>query len=243
MSLERQRRVAGIGRSPTLFLMELVMNSKSVSLVLRGVLCLSWTLAVMASGADDPKSKETPDQRFEKLLAAAMNSPEKADWISLREAFSRTTHYHPYSIEVDEKLKEIAKVIGRGQTKQSELALLKLIENERFMRFDSLAMLMMLYENTEQSEKAVKYKRMLEGILEVLKYPKAGTSIENPIQILFVQEEYLVTTNMPIKGRGLMINQGHRFDVFELLPEGDMPGKKIYFSIDLLQNAKSILDK
>jgi hypothetical protein len=47
---------------------------------------------------------------------------------------------------------------------------------------------------------------------------------------------------MPIKGQGLAINKGHRFDVFELEADGDQPGKNVYFNIDLIQNAKSILD-
>ena len=162
----------------------------------------------MQEALDDPKTKQTPDQRFEKLLADAMNAPEKADWKSLREAFSRTTHYHPYSIEVDEKLKEIAKSIGRGETKESEAALLKLIEQDRFMRFDTLAMLLMLYERTDLPEKAEKYKKLLDSILKVLEYPKAGTSFENPIPILFIQEEYLVTTNMPIKGQSSTSTKG-----------------------------------
>lgn len=219
------------------------MKSNFVGLVIVCVLCLAWTLAVLARGMDDTKGKETPDERFEKLLADAMNAPEKADWKSIREAFSRTTHYHPYSIEVDEKLKEIAKSIGRGETKETEAALLKLIERERFMRFDSLAMLMLLYEKTHQPEKAGKYKKMLDSILEVLKCPKAGTSFENPIPVLFIQEEYLVTTNMPIKGRGLAVSKGHRFDVFEVGAVGDQHEKKVYFNIDLTRNAKSILDE
>ena len=195
----------------------------------------------MARGLDDIKDKRTLDQRFEKLLADAMKAPEKAGWKPLREAFSRTSHYHPYSIEVDEKLKEIAKAIGRGELKESEAALTKLVERDRFMRFDSMAMLMMLYEKMGQPEKAEKYKKLLDRILEILTYPKNGTSFENPIQILFVQEEYLVTTNMPIKGQGLAINKGHRFDVFELEADGDQPGKNVYFNIDLIQNAKRIL--
>ena len=66
---------------------------------------------------------------------------------------------------------------------------------------------------------------------------------KNPIQILFIQEEYLVTIKMPTKGRGLVVDKGHRFDVFELEADGDQPGKKVYFNIDLPQNAKLSLDK
>jgi len=219
------------------------MKSGSVGLVLFSIVCIAWTLAVTARALDDPKSNETPDQHFEKLLADTMKAPEKADWKSLREAFSKTTYYRPYSIEVHEKLTEIAGSIGRGEAKKSEAALLKLLERERFMRFDTLAMLMMLYEKMDEPEKAEKYKKLLDGILEVLKYPKAGTSFENPIQILFIQEEYLVTTNMPIKDRGLIINKGHWFDVFELKADDDKQRKKVYFNVDLPRNSKSILDQ
>ncbi len=117
------------------------VKSKSDWLALLGVVCLASTPAAFASPLDDPRTKDTPDQRFEKILADAMNAPEKADWKSFREAFSKTTHYHPYSIEVDEKLKEIAKSIGRGETKESEAALLKLIEQDRFMRFDGILLI------------------------------------------------------------------------------------------------------
>ncbi len=219
------------------------MKSKSVRLVLVSAVFLAWTFAVTATALDDPKNNVTPDQIFEKRFADVMKAPEKADWKSIREAFSKTTHYQPYSIEVHEKLTKIRASIGRGETKESEAALLKLLERERFMRFDTLAMLMMLYEQTHEAEKATKYKKLLDGILEVLKYPRAGTSFENPIQILFIEEEYLVTINMPTKGQGLAINKGHRFDVFELKADDDEQGEKVYFNIDLLRNAKSILDK
>jgi hypothetical protein len=219
------------------------MKSKSIRLILVCVVCLDWTVAVTATVFDDPKNNVTPDQLFEKLFAAVMKVPEKADWKSLREAFSKTTHYQPYNTEVHDKLTEIRASIGRGETKESEAALLKLLERERFMRFDTLALLMMLYEKTHEAEKAEKYKKSLDGILEVLKYPRAGTSFDNSIQILFIEEEYLVTIDMPINGQGLVINKGHRFDVFELKAVHGKQGKKVYFNIDLTRNAKSILDE
>jgi len=194
--------------------------------------------------AADDTPKETADQRFEKLQAEAMKEPEKADWKALREAFAETSQYQPYSIEVDEKLKGIAKAIGRGETRESEAALLKLLERDRHMRFDTVAMLMMLYQRTDQPEKAEKYKKILDGILGVLKFPKAGTSFANPIEVLFIQEEYLVTTNMPIAGRETVGHDGHRFDVFEIEADGDKPAWKVFFNIDLPRKALSkSLDK
>ena len=218
------------------------MKSRCVGVALLCAIGLALALGGKAT-ADDPRAKETPDQRFEKLLADAMKTPEKTDWKSLREAFSRTSHYQPYNIEVDQKLKEIAKSIGRGETKESETALVKLIERDRFMRFDSLAMLIILYDKTDQPEKGERYRKILDGILGVLKYPEAGTSYEKPIQILFIQEEYLVATSMPIKGQALQVRNGHRFDLLTIKARGDEPEKTLYFDIDLTRNARSILDR
>jgi hypothetical protein len=214
------------------------MKSRYTGFVLIGVISLAWASAATAWAGDDPKSKETPDQRFEKLLAAAVKAPEKTNWRELREAFSRTTHYQPYSIDVTMKLREIAQSIGRGETQKSETALLELLERERFMRLDTLAMLVMLYEKTAQPKKAEKYQKLLDGIIGVLKYPEEGTSFEKPITVLFIDEEYFVTADMPTKQQSLVVHKGHRFDVLETEADGDKPVKKVYFSIDLLRNAR-----
>jgi hypothetical protein len=217
------------------------MKSRSTGWVLAGVASLLWTSALTARAGDDPRSQETPDQRFETLLAAALKAPEKAKWRELREAFSRTTHYQPYSIDADVKLREIAKSIDRGDTKGSEAALLALLERERFMRLDTLAMLVRLYKKTEQPRKAEKYQKLIDGIRGVLKYPDEGTSFEKPITVLFIDEEYFVTAGMPVKQQRLVAHEGHRFDLLEVEADGDKPAKTIYFNIDLLGNARSIL--
>ena len=171
-----------------------------------------------------------------------MNGPEKANWKELRQAFSKTSHYHPYNIDVDEKLKGIAESIGRGELKASETALLKLVERDRFMRFESLAMLMMLYDRMEQPEKSKKYGKLVESILGVLAYPKAGVGFENAIEVLYVEEEYFVTSEMPVKNQALSIKDGHRYDVFTIKATKAGPERRVYFNIDLLGNAKPIID-
>ena len=218
------------------------MKSHPVAFVLVGVACLSWVPDMAIGATDEPKGKQSPDVRFEKLLDGAMKAPEKANWRQLREAFSRTTHYQPYSIDVTQKLEEIAGSIGRGETKESEVALLKLLEQERFMRLDTLGMMLRLYEKTGEPKKAEKYEKILEGILGVLKYPDEGTSFDKPIQVLFIQEEYLVAIHLPIKKQALVVRNGHRYDVLEIKARGVEPGKKLYFNIDLISNARPIFD-
>jgi hypothetical protein len=198
-------------------------------------------LALMLPGMvpDDPptKEKESPDQKFEKLLAEAHKAPEKADWKALRRAFAETTHYHPYDVTVSEELRKIAKAIGRGEFEPSEAALLKLLDQERSMRLDTLAMTMMLYDKSNQPEKAAKYRKLIDPIFKILFDPKAGGSFEEPIEVLFIEEEYLVTAKMRAKRRGLMSHEGHRFDVFAIEAQGDKPAHDLHFSVDLPQNS------
>jgi hypothetical protein len=213
-----------------------VMNARKVAIAF-AVLIFIWQTVGLARAASE--AQETPDQAFERLLDAAMKSPQKANWKELRQAFAKTTHYAPYSIDVDEKLRGFAKDLSLGKFKESEAGLIKLVERDRFMRFDSLSLLLMVYEKLEQPEKAKKYKAILGGIFGVLQYPKAGVSFENPIEVLYVQEEYLVTRNMPKEGQALAINDGHRYDIITIKENDGIPELQIYFNIDLLQNARS----
>ncbi len=208
------------------------MNPKNFWVML-GLLALG--MAGMAP--DDPPAGGGPDSKFETLLAEARKDPEKADWTVLRRAFAETSHYNPYDIAVDQQLKKISQAIGRGEVEESEAALLKLLERDRFMRFDTLAMMMMLHERTGQEEKAKPYRKLLEGLLNLLQDPKAGVSFEKPIEVLFIQEEYLVTTNLTAKRRGLISHEGHKFDVFDVEAEGDQPARAIYFNVDLPQKS------
>ncbi|MHB1560751.1 MAG: hypothetical protein ACYC61_25130 [Isosphaeraceae bacterium] len=218
------------------------MRSTPVCFILLGIASAAWAFTITGMASDEPGKAETPDQRFEKLLTAARKAPEKANWKELRAAFSKTRHYQPHSIDVTRKLEEVARSIGRGEIRSSEAALLALIERERFMRLDSLAMLMMLYEKTGQPKKAEEYRKWVDGILGVLQAPEAGTSFAKPIQILFIQEESFVTFRMPVKEQGLVIRDGHWFDVLELKADGDRPARKVYFDVDLTRNARSILE-
>jgi hypothetical protein len=189
--------------------------------------------------ADDPPPRETPDQRFEKLYSAAMKAPEKADWKALRRAFAETSRYRPYEMDVPEKLRGIAAQIGRGEFKEGEAALRELLERERHMRLDTLAMAMRLYEKMGRPEEVRRYRKLIDPILGILFDKESGASFEKPIPVLFIQEEYVVTSRMRVKERGLVIHDGHRFDVCTVEAEGTEPERKIYFDVDLPQKALS----
>ena len=127
--------------------------------------------------------------------------------------------------------------IGRGEFEPSEAALLKLLDRERSMRFETLAMMMMLCDKSGQPEKAAKYRKLLEPTLKILFDQKLGVSYDQPIEVLFIEEEYLVTAKLPAKRKGLMTHEGRRFDVFAIEAQGDQPARDLYFNVDLPQKS------
>jgi hypothetical protein len=199
-----------------------------------------WLLGVaLAIGSatqaqDEPAQTQTPDQRFEARLADAQRDPEKADWVALRHAFAETTHYNPYNFGYRDELGKIGRLIEDGKLDEAEADLTKLLERERFMRLDAQTLAAMLYDKKGDKEKAQEHRRVAEAISETLFVPGRGESFEKPIEVLFIEEEYLVlgTLGLRPESQALARNDEHWFDVFTIAAQGEKPERKFYFNID-----------
>ncbi len=90
-----------------------------------------------------------------------------------------------------------------------------------------------------ESDKARKHRSYLEGLSTAVFAPGAGMSLEQPINILFIEEEYLVvgSLGLRVKQEALSEHNGHRFDVLTTEAKGDQPERQFYFNIDLPQQA------
>ncbi len=90
-----------------------------------------------------------------------------------------------------------------------------------------------------ESDKARKHRSYLEGLSSAVFAPGAGMSFEKPIDVLFIEEEYLVvgSLGLQVKQQALTEHNGHRFDVLTTAAKGDQPERQFYFNIDLLQQA------
>ena len=207
-----------------------------LSCAMMALLATDLTRGVMA---DDP----TPEQRFEKLLEVARAEPSKADWKEVRHAFTGTKHYKPYFSDVPDKLKLTLPMIKRGETKEAEAELIRLIEQERFMRIRPMILLNSLYIKENQPEKGQKYRDCLDGIIRTMIFPDAATSFDKAIEVLYIDEEYFVASGADLVEQGVVEEKGHHYDVLTLKPDADKPERKLYFNIDLLWAANPMLKK
>jgi hypothetical protein len=113
--------------------------------------------------------------------------------------------------------------------------LVRLMERERFMRLDGHAVAIALYEKLGDSEKARKHRTFLEGLSSALFAPGAGKTFEKPIEVLFIDEEYLFlgSLGLRMKQQSLTERNGHKFDVLTTRAKGNEPELEFYFDIDL----------
>ncbi len=198
---------------------------------------LGW-LTVAASGGDAPP-KDKAEDRFEKLLAAAKKDPAKADWKALRLAFSDTEAYKPYSTDWREEIKTIQQKMQDGDLKGAEALLKPLLERDRYMRLDAHLTAGLLYSRTGQKEKAGWHQDFIKGIIEALVDGGKGLSFQEPIDVLFIDEEYFFLRMLELKGKrqGLILHEGHKFDVYTTEADGPKRERTFYFRVDWPQKS------
>jgi len=216
------------------------MTMRRLFIVVACLLAAGWNgHALSQTVTGDGAGRKSPNERFEALLAQAQKDPGKADWKALRTAFAATSHYEPYNIEWRREIAKVGKDVEEGKLKAAEAMLVKLLERERFMRLDGHAVAIALYEKMGESEKAREHRSFLEGLSNAVFVPGAGMSFEKPIEVLFLEEEYLVlgSLGLRVKQQALSEHNGHRFDVLTTQAKGDQPERRFYFNVDLPQQA------
>lgn len=212
------------------------MTLRQIFLVVACLALAGWNGRALGQPAPgDGKAQKSPDQKFEELLTQAQKDPARADWKALRIAFAATSHYHPYNGEWHKELTNVRKEIEKGALKDAEALLVKLLERERFMRLDGHGVAIALYEKMGESDKSRKHRAVLEGLWRALFVPGTGRTLEKPIEVLFIDEEYLLLVSLGLKAKqqGLLERNGHRFDVLTTEAKGDQPELDFYFNVDL----------
>jgi hypothetical protein len=103
------------------------------------------------------------------------------------------------------------------------------------MRLDALKLAMKFYEKTGQHDKVRSFGAFVEGISSTILVPGTGLVIEKPIEVLFVDEEYMVLGERKLryKKQTLVERDGHQFDVVTTTGADGNAGDTLYFNIDL----------
>ncbi len=195
-------------------------------------------LAAAGSQEKSPRGNQAR-QRFETLLAAAKKQPAKADWKALRHAFAETDEYDPYNLDWRKRFSSAIGELKNGDLKTAEKSLTALLEADRFMRIDDHFLAVDLYDKLKRQDKAALHRAFVEGISSTLFVPGTGLSAEKPIEVLFIDEEYMFLNSLGVKAQrqGLARQNGHSFDVYKVDAKDGKPEHMFYFNVDLPQNS------
>jgi hypothetical protein len=203
-------------------------------------LALMTLLAFASPARAEPPGAVSPsDRRFESLLSAALKAPAKTDWKALRKAFSETSMYNPYNASWHKEIGQVIEQLKGENYKQAATLLGPLIERDRYMRLETHGLALRVYEKLGDKEKLALHRAFLEGISGTLFVPGTGLSTEKPIEVLFVDEEYLFigSLEMKVKKQSLVEREGHKFDVLTVEEPGQEGEREFYFKIDMPMRA------
>jgi hypothetical protein len=215
------------------------MNRQHAKTALVCLLVAGLLATGVAATAQGPANEDKATPTFEALLAAAKADPSKADWKALRLAYAETAQYQPYNIKWREELAKVRGKIAKQDYPAAAADLAKLNEREGFMRLDTHMLAVTVFEKLDQKDKAALHRQFMDGILGTLFVPGTGSSFEKPIDVLFIEEEYLFLEMLEVRAKreGLKSHDGHRFDVYVTQPKAGQTVSRFYFNVDLPQKA------
>jgi hypothetical protein len=216
------------------------MTNFRLSLALAGILIAAGSNTPASAQATPKTTQEDEavkerDRKFDTLLAAALKEPKKADWKAVRRAYSQTSHYSPYSSSWREDAGKVVENMKEGKLKEAEAGLSKLMASEYSMRIDGHAMAAAIYEKMGDSEKARKHKEIFEALSFTVFPPGDGMTVDKPIEVLFIEEEYtaLGMMGLRVKRQALTARDGHNLDVLTTEAKPGQPERVLYFNIDM----------
>lgn len=222
------------------------MNQRGNMRSLAGIMVLGLSMSVnSALAADDDPAQKKADQRFAELLASAKRDPKKTDWKALRNAFAATSQYNPGNIMWTDELEALEESIEDNRPQKAEALVNKLLEREGFMRLDALKLAAKFYEKAGQKENARLCNDFISGISTTLMGPELGFTADKPIEVLFMEEQYIVLEALKWKAKNqkFMDQNGHHFNVITPDTDANKNARPLYFNIDLPLKGMSKDDK
>lgn len=213
---------------------------------LAGILALAISVSVSSAlAADDGPAQKKADQKFAALLASAKKDPKKTDWKGLRHAFAATSQYNPANVMWTDELNALEDSIENNSVQKAELLVNKLLEREGFMRLDALKVASAFYEKAGQKENARLCNDFINGISATLVAPGLGFTADKPIEVLFMEEQYLVleTLKWMSKSQKFVVQDGHHLNVITPNTDANKNARTLYFNLDLPLEAMEKTDK
>ena len=198
-----------------------------------GTIALTFLVCPRAQ-ADDKA-----DADFATLYADAWKTPDKADMTKLRQAFTETSKYQPYSLDRDEKA-GVEKALSKGDV-PGAIAAMNVVLEKKPLNFEHHAFAAFLHMKAGDKDLEAKHKAMTVAIMKSMLEGHDGKTFATSIPVIDVGEEYMILRSMKAKtkGQSLRTHEGHFFDVHAIADPETGKDREVFFNIDTPHNALS----
>jgi len=178
--------------------------------------------------------KNKYDSEYYELIKSLEKEPENFDYQRLREVYSRTSLYDPYSSQTASFKRDMFTAFeNRDYESGAEMA--QAILDKNYLDMDAHMAMSRFYGKEAENEKADFHIKVMSRLLQAIKDSGDGRSKETAIYVLSTEEEYFVTAYLGgrVISQELQGDDHHRYDVLTMEIGPDNRQEQIYFNIDI----------
>lgn len=169
---------------------------------------------------------------FHELARQAQENPSDADFVALREAYVASEHYRPTSHYSSGKL------IGTTNGLDSFESVVEFCHNvldQNPMDLEVRLLLEYTYEQLNDTKNVQRQHNFVKGMIEAIYASGDGTSVDSPLKVVSVAEEYtlLSLNGLKLRFQQLIEHDGRRFDVLTCTRRNDEDGPQVTLYFDI----------
>ena len=177
------------------------------------------------------ETKDSSEEAFSKIWEATKKAPQKADYQAIRASYIKTSSYQPYSV-LSKETEAVNKAM-RAKDYPNAIAAINRVLEKKPLEIESHLMAAFLHSKAGDKTLEEMHKEIAIGLTHAILDGHDGTSFDNAIPVISVDEEYVVLKSLSLKSEGhaLRVNKDQKFDVHKINEPGSKQTREIYFDV------------
>lgn len=172
------------------------------------------------------------DQEYAARLAQLKRGGVEVDFVALREAYAKSSHYNPYGGH--REAQAMISSFNAGNCAATLETAAKVLD-DNYLDLDAHYLSARCLARAGEEDKANLHVAVYVGLLDAIAASGDGKSPATAYQVLSVAEEYAVIRRLKRRpvGQALIDSGGHAFDKMDVTDEAGQTSS-LYFNVDLL---------
>lgn len=173
--------------------------------------------------------------RYAALLADAQQDIRNVNFEALREAYTQTPGYAPYSSPI--AAQELRAALEAKEWARAGYIAAELLDRD-FLQLDLHGALAQVFEQAGRTERADWHRAFIAGMINAIMNSGHGLTYDRAFRVVHVREEYEILNILGVRvlERALVEHAGRRYDAFRVNTKQGRP-VTIHFDVEVMMGA------